>query len=182
MEALRRGRGYFPTTEDETMKPIWTTNCHGKARATDRDGNSAWMSTADCSYEEGHAAVCRRLCEKMGWSGTLRGHWHLAAGRTEGMIWTWDDENAPKVTVTAWASGENHECRQRQLVAIAKEQAVTLAHELGATLEWVGGGWIAVRVPPCGKDGKRRYGRIARKVQGWDRVVAYLKVLRRGTK
>lgn len=81
------------------MKAIWTTSRNGVARASDKDGNRAQLSTFDLSYEEGHREVARQLCERMGWAGILIGSYVLVAGQTRGMVWVWDDERNPRIVV-----------------------------------------------------------------------------------
>lgn len=82
------------------MKPIWTTNRHGSGYATDKDGNTCRGSTTAAeSYEEGHLRMALKLCQKMGWNGTLTGHYVLRDGKNVGMIWVWDNEFAPSFRV-----------------------------------------------------------------------------------
>ena len=79
------------------MKAIETrylgpTNTRGsRIKASDEDGNSVTMSYDDAnSSEENHAAVCKALCEKMGWPGVMLGG-HTKAG----MVWVFE-RGAPR--------------------------------------------------------------------------------------
>lgn len=75
------------------MKSIITKVLHGKATATDGDGNRITISTTDLQYEDGHRAAVLALCQKMNWTGTLQGGGRMLAGRSDGMVWVWLDAN-----------------------------------------------------------------------------------------
>lgn len=81
------------------MKPIYTRNRNGRCTAADRDGNRFSQSSTDLQYEEGHKVAAAGLMRKMGWTGTIRGHQSLRSGQNDGMIWVYDDDRAPVVTV-----------------------------------------------------------------------------------